>query len=177
MHDEARILRTQILITMSVSKLLPLLGRLLEICSSIMNLIRGAMDIEVRFRAIECFEFVWNVSKIAIVRWEDLQGPADRNTSFNAVQYAYTMLPVFLDLEKDEHLEMTEHIILLIIDIVKDCQLPSLIRELLLRIRNFLLHTVMSVIMWWFCSHKVTLNTLKHVLTCVLILFKFVCRI
>jgi len=58
---------------------------------------------------------VWNISKKAFVRWEDLKGATDRNTRFNAVKFAYTILPVFLDLEKDEHLNMTEHIILIII--------------------------------------------------------------
>ena len=159
-HDEARQLRAQIPMTITVSKLLPLLERLLEMCSSIMTFIRGAVEIEARFRAIECFEFVWNISKIAFVRWEDLKGATDRNTWFNAVEFAYRILPVFLDLEKDEHLNMTEHIILLIINVVKNFQLPSLIRELHFYFKiNLVLCSIYYLLVYYQLYKKNPINT------------------
>jgi len=59
-RDEACQLRLLISMAMSATNLVPILQRLLEIPSSLMKLFRGAMAIEVRLQAIECFEFVWN---------------------------------------------------------------------------------------------------------------------
>ena len=59
-RDEACQLSLLIPMEMSATNLVPILQRLLEMSSSIMKLFRGAMAIEVRLQAIECFGFVWN---------------------------------------------------------------------------------------------------------------------
>lgn len=78
------------------------------------------MEVEVRYKAIECFEYVWGASKIAVGRWGDMvETSMDRNTFLKAVQYAYEILPVFVSLEINEHLEMVENVMLLALNTVR----------------------------------------------------------
>ncbi len=94
----------------------------MELSSSITNKIRFfGSDYELRFEAAELFEYVWGISKMAVCRWEEIEGSSFNNTSLRAVQYAYETLPVFINLEIYEHLEMMEHILILIINTVKNC--------------------------------------------------------
>ncbi|KAK4036539.1 hypothetical protein OUZ56_028590 [Daphnia magna] len=123
-QEEARKLRSQTALVMTVSALLPLLERLLELSSSIANRIRGAMEAEAIPHAIECLEYVWSASKAAILRWEDLKGRSSRDTSLIAVQYAYGTLPVFTNWEQSKHLEMLESIVVLTLNTVKNWQPP-----------------------------------------------------
>ena len=124
-HDEARQLRAQIALAMTVSAVLPPLQRLLEMSCFLTNLIRETTDVDARCHTIESFEYVWNTSKIAVVRWEDLKGLTNYDTSLNAVRYAYGTLPLLSNWEKSDHLEMLENVILLISNTVKNSQFPS----------------------------------------------------
>ncbi|KAI9551733.1 hypothetical protein GHT06_022069 [Daphnia sinensis] len=128
-QEEARKLRSQTALVMTVSALLPLLERLLELSSSIANRIRGAMEPEAIPHAIECLEYVWNATKVAIVRWEDLKGRSTRDPYLAAVQYAYGTLPVFTTWEQSKHLEMLENVVMLILNTVKSWQPPPSSRE------------------------------------------------
>lgn len=128
-HDEARQIRAQIPLAMTVSSVLPLLQRLLEMSSSLTNLIRESMQVKACSQTIESFEYVWNTSKVAVVRWEDLKGLKNNDTSLNAVKYAYGTLPLFNNWEKSDHLEMLENAILLIFNTVKNSQLEPPNRE------------------------------------------------
>ncbi|XP_046445377.1 zinc finger protein 236-like isoform X1 [Daphnia pulex] len=121
-HDEARQLRAQISLAMTVSAVLPLLQRLLEMSCYLTNLIRESTEADFRCHSIESFEYVWNTTKIAVVRWEDLKGLTNQDTSLNAVRYAYGTLPLFSNWEKLDHLEMLGNVILLIINTVKNSQ-------------------------------------------------------
>lgn len=123
-HSEASQLRKETAQAMSISEVLPLLDRLLDLSSSIVTGIRGAMEVEARSRAVECLEYVWNASKIAIVRWEDIKGRASRDPYLAAIQYAYGTLPVFTNWEQNKHLEMLENVILLSASAVKNWE-PS----------------------------------------------------
>ena len=144
-HEEARKLRSQILLATTLPTVLSLLERLLDLCASIMYQIRCSMEVEVRYQAIECFEYVWGASKMAVGRWRDMvEGSRDRNTFLRAVQYAYEILPVFISLEISEHLEMVEHVMLLVINTVKNCQDPSSIGELDSFISFLNLYTISS---------------------------------
>ena len=95
----------------------------MELSSSIANKIRFfGSDYELRSDAAELFEYVWGISKMAVCRWEEMEGSmSNSNTFLRAVQYAYETLPVFINLEIYEHLEMMEHILILIINTVKNC--------------------------------------------------------
>jgi hypothetical protein len=63
-------------------------------------------------------------------------------------------------LEKDEHLNMTEHIILLIINVVKNCQLPSLIRELHFCFEiNLVLYSIYYIFVYYQLYKKSPINT------------------
>ncbi|XP_057379346.1 uncharacterized protein LOC130701400 isoform X2 [Daphnia carinata] len=123
-QEEARKLRSQTALVMTVSALLPLLERLLELSGSIANRIRGAMEPDTIPHALECLEYVWHASKVAIVRWEDLKGRSTRDPCLSAVQYAYGTLPVFTNWEQSKHLEMLEHVVLLTHNAVKNWQPP-----------------------------------------------------
>jgi hypothetical protein len=121
-QEEARQLRSQISRVTTISTVLSILERLMELSSSITNKIRFfGSDYELRFEAAELFEYVWGISKMAVCRWEEIEGSSFNNTSLRAVQYAYETLPVFINLEIYEHLEMMEHILILIINTVKNC--------------------------------------------------------
>jgi hypothetical protein len=90
---------------------------------------REKMEVESRSQTIESFEYVWNTSKVAVVRWEDLKGLMNHDTSLNAVKYAYGTLPLFNDWEKSDHIEILENVILLIVNTVKNSQLQPSNRE------------------------------------------------
>lgn len=125
-HEEARKLKSEVLLATTLPVVLSLLERLLDLSASIMHQIRISMEGEVRHKAIECFEYVWSASKIAVGRWRDMvETSMDRNTFLRAVQYAYKILPVFFSLEINEHLEMVENVMLLALNTVKNCQHPS----------------------------------------------------
>lgn len=98
---------------------MPLLERLLELSASIAVKIRG-VDVEARPRAVECLEYVWNATKTAIIRWEDLKNRATRDKFLCAIQYAYGTLPVFINWDKPTHLEMLENAIELCLNTVKN---------------------------------------------------------
>ncbi|KAI9551693.1 hypothetical protein GHT06_022029 [Daphnia sinensis] len=119
-YEEARLLRSQASQVQTVPSLLPLLLRLLELSSSTTKQIRATLEVEVRSRAIECSEYVWNASKMAIIRWDQLENATNRDTFLNAIRYAFGTLPVFINLEKKEHLEMLESVILLSFNTVKN---------------------------------------------------------
>jgi hypothetical protein len=130
-HEEARKLKSEVLLATTLPVVLSLLERLLDLSASIMHQIRISMEVEVRHKAIECFEYVWSASKIAVGRWRDMvETSMDRNTFLRAVQYAYKILPVFFSLEINEHLEMVENVMLLALNTVKNCQHPSSTGEL-----------------------------------------------
>lgn len=129
MYDEARKLRSQTAEAITVSALLPLLERLLELSSSMTNRIRATMEVEAISHAIECLEYIWNASKVAIVRWEDLRGRSNRDTYLDAVQYAYGTLPIFTNWEQSKHLEMLENVIVLSVNAVKNWHPPPSSRE------------------------------------------------
>lgn len=137
-QEEARQLRTQSAQVTTLSDLMPLLERLLELSASITNRIRGVMDVEARSQATECLEYVWNASKTAIVRWEDLKGRTNRDNSLNAVQYAYGTLPVFINWEQSKHLEMVENVLILSLNTVKNWNPGPSSRESAF---NFLIHS------------------------------------
>ncbi|XP_046438813.1 myoneurin-like isoform X1 [Daphnia pulex] len=125
-HEEARKLKSEVLLATTLPVVLSLLERLLDLSASIMHQIRISIEVEVRHKAIECFEYVWSASKIAVGRWRDMvETSMDRNTFLRAVQYAYKILPVFFSLEINEHLEMVENVMLLALNTVKNCQHPS----------------------------------------------------
>lgn len=124
-QEEARQLRTQTTQVSTLSGLMPLLERLLELSATITSRIRGVMDVQERSQAVECLEYVWNASKTAIVRWEDLKGRTNRDGLLNAVQYAYGTLPVFINWEQSKHLEMLENVTLLSLNTVKNWNTPS----------------------------------------------------
>lgn len=124
-YGEARLLRSQVSLVQTVPSLLPLLLRLLELSSSTTSQIRVILELEVRYRAIECFEYVWNASKMAIIRWDHLKVAMNRDTLLNAIRYAFGTLPVFINWEKNEHLEMLESVILLCSNTVKNWKQPS----------------------------------------------------
>ncbi|XP_059353291.1 zinc finger protein 33A-like [Daphnia carinata] len=124
-YEEARLLRSQASLVQTVPSLLPLLLRLLELSSSAMNQLRAIQEVEVRSRTIECFEYVWNASKIAIIRWDHLKNAMNRDTLLNAIRYAFGTLPVFINIEKNEHLEMLESVVLLSFNTVKNWKQPS----------------------------------------------------
>ena len=128
-HVEARQIRAQIPLAMTISAVLSLLQRLLEMSCSLTNLMREEMGVESRSQTIESFEYVWNTSKVAVVRWEDLKGLMNHDTSLNAVKYAYGTLPLFNDWEKSDHIEILENVILLIVNTVKNSQLQPSNRE------------------------------------------------
>ena len=85
--------------------------------------------IEVRSQAIECFDYVWCASKMAVCRWEDMVGSTESKSFLRAVRYPCTTLPVFIKWEKRERFEVVKHVIFL--TSVKNCQpRPSSIRKL-----------------------------------------------
>lgn len=127
--DEARQLKSRTGQVMSMSALLPLLERLLELVASIANRIRGTMEVEAISQATECLDYVWTASKMAILRWEDLKGRSNCDTFLNAVQFAYGTLPVFTSWEQRKHLEMLENVVLLSLNTVKNWQPPPSSRE------------------------------------------------
>jgi hypothetical protein len=121
-QEEARQLRSQISRVTTISTVLSILERLMELSSSITNKIRFfGSDYELRSDAAKLFEYVWGISKMAVCRWEEMEGSSFNNKILRAVQYAYETLPVFINLEIYEHLEMMEHILILIINTVKNC--------------------------------------------------------
>lgn len=128
-QDEARQIRSQISMLTTVPALLPLLERLLELSTSIAKHIPKAIRKEVRFQVIECLEYLLHTTRMVIVRWEDLIGLMYRDTSLNAIQYAYRTLPIFINWEKNEHLEMLDNVLLLIFHTVKNKQYPPPIRS------------------------------------------------
>ena len=87
------------------------------------------MEVEARSRAVESLEYVWNASKMAIVRWEDIKGSTSRDPYLKAIQYAYGTLPVFTNWEQNKHLEMLESVILLSSSAVKNWEPPASSRE------------------------------------------------
>jgi hypothetical protein len=121
-HEEARHLRSQISLSTKLSTVLSQLERFLELSASIVREIRGSVAVEVHSQAIECFDYVWCASKMAVYRWEDMEGSTGGNSFIRAVKYAYTTLPIFIKWEKKEHIEIVEHIILLSVNTVKNCQ-------------------------------------------------------
>ena len=129
-QEEARQLRAQISPSTTISGILSLLERLLELSASTTIEIRDSVKFEMRSQAIECFEYLWSASKMAVCVWEDIEGSMESNPSLKAVQYAYELLPTFIKWHKIKHLEMVGHIILLSINTVKNSQhQASLIRE------------------------------------------------
>ncbi|XP_046438095.1 histone-lysine N-methyltransferase PRDM16-like isoform X3 [Daphnia pulex] len=129
-QEEARQLRTQISPSTTLSGILSLLERLLELSASTTIEIRDSVKFEMRSQAIECFEYLWSASKMAVCVWEDIEGSMESNPSLKAVQYAYELLPTFIKWHKIKHLEMVGHIILLSINTVKNSQhQASLIRH------------------------------------------------
>lgn len=125
-HEEARLLRAKISLATTIHAALSLLERLLELAASITIEIRGSVEVEFRSQAIECFEYVWGTSKMAVSSCEEMDGSIENNSFLKAVEYAYQTLPVFIRWEKSKHLEMVEHVILLTINTVKNCK-PSAI--------------------------------------------------
>ncbi|XP_057379396.1 zinc finger protein 91-like [Daphnia carinata] len=126
-QDEARKIKSQSSMLTSVPALLPLLERLLELSACIAKKIPKAIKKEVRLQYAECLEYLLHTIKMVIVRWEDLIGLMYRDTSLNAIQYAYGTLPIFTNWEKNEHLQMLENILLLILNTVKNKQCPPVI--------------------------------------------------
>lgn len=124
-QEEARQLRTQTTQVSTLSGLIPLLERLLDLMATITSRIRGVMDVEARSQAIECLEYVYNASKTTILRWEDLKGRTNRDSLLNAVQYAYGTLPVWSNWEQNKHLEMLENVTLLCLNTVKNWSTSS----------------------------------------------------
>lgn len=114
----------------SIPTLLPFLERLLELSASIANRIPRAIEKDVRFEAVECLEYLLSTTRMSIIRWEDLIGRTARDAALSAIVYVYGTLPVFVNWEKHEHLEMLENIILLILNTVKNRRSPPSIREL-----------------------------------------------
>jgi hypothetical protein len=57
-HEEAHHLRSQISLSTTLPTVLSQLERLLELSASIVREIRGSVAVEVRSRAIECFDYV-----------------------------------------------------------------------------------------------------------------------
>lgn len=121
-REEAQQLRSQIFLAAPISSKLSLLERLLELTASIANQLRGFMAEENRSQAAECLEYVWAASKIAFVRWEEIEESTKRKTFLQAVQYAFTIIPkTFINLHMNS-LDVMRHIMLLIISTVKNCQ-------------------------------------------------------
>lgn len=126
----------------TVPALLPLLERLLELSTSIAKHIPKAIRKEVRFQVIECLEYLLHTTRMVIVRWEDLIGLMYRDTSLNAIQYAYRTLPIFINWEKNEHLEMLDNVLLLIFHTVKNKQYPPPIRKLNYSLFNLTIYLI-----------------------------------
>lgn len=127
--DEARQLKLQIGQVITMSALLPLLERLLELVGSIANRIRGTMEVEAISQATECLDYAWNASKTAIIRWEELKGRSIHDNSLNAIQFVYGTLPIFASWEQRKHLELLENVVLLCLNTVKNWQPPPSSRE------------------------------------------------
>ena len=77
----------------------------MELPASIVKEIRGSVAVEVRSQAIECFDYVQYVSKMAVWRWKDMEGSTESIFFLRAVRYACTTLPV-IKWEEKEHFEM-----------------------------------------------------------------------
>lgn len=149
-QEEARQLRAQISPSTTLSGILSLLERLLELSASTTIEIRDSVKFEMRSQAIECFEYLWSASKMAVCVWEDIEGSMESNPSLKAVQYAYELLPTFIKWHKIKHLEMVGHIILLSINTVKNSQhQASLIREFFNY--NFYQFSLVRTIVFIFC--------------------------
>lgn len=121
-REEVRQLKSWILPAAPISSKLSLLGRLLELSATIANQIRGFMADEIRHEAAECLEYVWAASKMAVGRWEEMEDSMNRQTFLRAVQYAFAIYPVTLINLPMNNLEIMRHIMLLIINTVKNCQ-------------------------------------------------------
>lgn len=129
-HEETRQIRSQTLLAMTVSNLMPLLKRLLTLSSSIIKRIREKKEIDTCSQIIETFEYVWNTYKMVIVRWKDLKGPMIQDASLTSIQNSYGTLPVFINWEKSEHLEILENAIVLSLNTVNNWQPPATSREM-----------------------------------------------
>lgn len=117
-HDESRQLRAKSASVSSINGLMLLLKRLLELSASICQKIRG-MDVGCRSSAVECLEYVFNATKTAIVRGEDLKGATDHDCPLFAIKYAYGTLPAFINWEQNKYLEMLNCVIVLSLSTVE----------------------------------------------------------
>ncbi len=121
-REEAYRLRSQILLASTISDVLSLLERLLELAVSIASKIRVSVEGDVRSQVVECFKYVWNTSELAVLRWKYVDDSMNRNSFFRAVQYAFTIFPAVSNLVMNQHLEIMEHLMLLIINTVRNYQ-------------------------------------------------------
>jgi hypothetical protein len=121
-REEAYHLRSQILLASTISDVLSLLERLLELAVSIASKIRVSIEGDVRSQVVECFKYVWNTSELAVLRWKYVDDSMNRNSFFRAVQYAFTIFPAVSNLVMNQHLEIMEHLMLLIINTVRNYQ-------------------------------------------------------
>lgn len=129
-REEARQLRSQILLASTISAVLSLLERLLELSTSTTDQIRVSVDGEPRSQAVECFKYVWGTSELAVLRWKYVDDSTNRKSFLRAVQYAFSIFPAVSYSEMNKYLEIMENIILLIINTVRNYQLQSSFGEL-----------------------------------------------
>jgi hypothetical protein len=121
-HEEIRQIRTQTLLAITVSTLMPLLKSLMVLSSSLLKQIREKREIDTCSQIIETFEYVWNTFKMVIVRWEDLKGPVSQDASLSLIQNSHGALPVFINWKSSEHLEVLENAIVLSLNTVNHWQ-------------------------------------------------------
>ena len=138
-QEEARKLRRQSEQAQTLKDLMPVLVRVLELGAALAERTRSFSstdrgDQDERSNHIEVLEYVWNVSKKGISRWEEMK--SSRDSLLLAVQYAYSTLPMFMDWDKAKDLESAENVIILSLNSARRWSAPSAPnRELAPRLR------------------------------------------
>lgn len=128
-QEEARKLRRQSEQVQTLKDLMPVLVRVLELGAALSERTRSLGttdrdDQDERSNHIEVLEYVFNVAKNGIVRWEKMKSNS-RDPHLVAVQYAYSTLPMFINWEQSKDLEMVENVIILFLNTTRVWSVPS----------------------------------------------------
>lgn len=106
-QDDVRMLRQQMMYASSMHQLLPMLEKIFQLVRSVTENLQMTSAQLSRLQLIEMLEFVWNASKYAIVRWDELK--ESKNDPFlSAIRYAYQTVPVFINW--DLHVSVIENV-------------------------------------------------------------------
>jgi len=106
-QDDVRMLRQQMMYAGSMPQLLPMLEKIFRLVRNVTENLQMTSSQLPRMQLIEILEFVWNASKYAIVRWDELK--ESKNDPFlSAIRYAYQTVPVFINW--DLHVSVIENV-------------------------------------------------------------------